>query len=119
MTPPYNRKQKGTEEPLDQSEIRVKKLTLNSTFTKLNHGIWSHHFMATKWGNSGNNDRLYWGGASKITTDGDNSHVIKRCLLFGRKAMTNLVRILKSRAITLQTKVHLVKAMVFPAVIHG
>ena len=59
------------------------------------------------------------GGGSKITTDGDNSHVIKRCLLFGRKAMTNLDRILKSRAITLQTKVHLVKAMVFPAVIHG
>ena len=63
---------------------------------------------------------IIWGGeGSKITTDGDNSHVIKRRLLFGRKAMTSRDSILKSRAITLQTKVHLVKAIVFPAVIHG
>ena len=53
-------------------------------------------------------------GASKITADGDCSHEIKRCLLLGRKGMTNLDSILKSRAITLLTKVHLVKAMVFP-----
>ena len=53
-----------------------------------------------------------WGG-SKITADGDGSHEIKRCLLLGRKAMTNLDGILKSRDITLPTKVHLVKAMVF------
>ena len=51
---------------------------------------------------------------SKITADGDCSHEIKRCLLLGRKAMTNLVRILKSRGITLLTKIHIVKAMVFP-----
>ena len=56
---------------------------------------------------------------SKITTDGDCSHEIKRHLLLGRKAMTNLDRILKSRDITLPTKVHLVKAMVFPVVIYG
>ena len=56
---------------------------------------------------------------SKITADGDCSHEIKRCLLFGRKAMTNLDSILKSRVITLPTKVHLVKAMVFPVVIYG
>ena len=56
---------------------------------------------------------------SKITADGDCSHEIKRCLLLGRKAMTNLDSILKSRDITLPTKVHLVKAMVFPVVIHG
>ena len=56
---------------------------------------------------------------SKITIDGDCSHEIKRCLLFGRKVMTNLDSILKSRDITLLTKVHLVKAMVFPAVMHG
>ena len=56
---------------------------------------------------------------SKITTDGDCSHEIKRCLLFGRKVMTNLDSILKSRDITLPTKVHLVKAMVFPVVIYG
>ena len=56
---------------------------------------------------------------SKITADGDCSHEIKRCLLLGRKAMTNLDSILKSRDITLQTKVCLVKAMVFPAVMYG
>ena len=56
---------------------------------------------------------------SKITTDGDCSHEIKRCLLVGRKAMTNLNSILKSRDITLPTKVHLVKGMVFPVVMYG
>ena len=56
---------------------------------------------------------------SKITSDGDCSHEIKRCLLLGRKAMTNLDSILKSRDITLPIKVHLVKAMVFPVVIYG
>ena len=56
---------------------------------------------------------------SKITADGDCSHEIKRCLLLGRKAMTNLDSILKSRDITLPTKVHLVKAMVFPIVMYG
>ena len=56
---------------------------------------------------------------SKITADGDCSHEIKRCLLLGRKAMINLDNILKSRDITLPTKVHLVKAMVFPVVVYG
>ena len=58
-------------------------------------------------------------GGSKITADGDCSHEIKRCLLLERNAMTNLERILKSRDITLPTKVHLVKAMVFPVVMYG
>ena len=58
-------------------------------------------------------------GGSKITTGSDCSHKIKRCLLLGRKVMTNLDSILKSRAITLPTKVHLVKAMDFPVVIYG
>ena len=58
-------------------------------------------------------------GGSKITADGDCSHEIKRCLLLGRKVMTNLDSILKSRDITLSTKVHLVKAMVFPVVMYG
>jgi len=58
-------------------------------------------------------------GGSKITADGDCSHEIKRCLLLGRKVMTNLDSILKSKDITLPTKVHLVKAMVFPAVTYG
>ena len=56
---------------------------------------------------------------SKITADGDFSHEIKRCLLLGRKAMSDLDSILKMRDITLQTKVHLVKAVVFPVVIYG
>ena len=72
------------------------------------------HFMANRWGNS---ERLYFLG-SKITADGDYSHEIKRCLLLGKKAMTNLDSILKSRDITLPTNVHLVKAMVFPVVMH-
>ena len=58
-------------------------------------------------------------GGSKITVDGDCSHEIKRRLLFGRKVMTNLDSILKSRDITLPTKVHLVEAMVFPVVMYG
>ena len=58
-------------------------------------------------------------GGSKITADGDNSQEIKRCLLLGKKAMTNLGSILKSRDITLLTKFHLVKAMVFPVVMYG
>ena len=62
-------------------------------------------------------DFIFWG--SQITADGDCSHEIKRCLLLGRKAMTNLDSILKSRDITLSTKVHLVKAMVFPVVMYG
>ena len=61
---------------------------------------------------------LFWGG-SRITADGDCSHVIKRCLLLGRKVMKNLDSILNSRDITLPTKVHLVKAAVFPVVMFG
>ena len=75
--------------------------------------------MGHRWGNSGNSDRLYFWGGSKITADGDFSHKIKRCLLVGRKAMTNLDSILKSRDITLPTTVRLVKVMVFPVVIYG
>ena len=66
--------------------------------------------MANRWGNS---DKLLFLGAPKITADGDCSHEVKRCLILGRKVMTNLDSILKSRYITLSTKVHLVKAMVF------
>ena len=74
--------------------------------------------MANKWGNNGNSDRLIFLG-SKITADDDCSHEIKRCLLLGRKVMTNLDSILKSRDITLPTEVRLVKAMVFPIVMYG
>ena len=75
--------------------------------------------MANRWGSNGNIDRLYFFFGSKITADGDCSHEIKRRLLLGRKAMTNLDSILKGRDITLSTKVHLVKVMVFPVVIYG
>ena len=75
--------------------------------------------MANGWANNGNNDRLYFGGGTKITVDGDCSHEIKRCLLLGRKNMTNLNNILKSRDVTLPTKVYLVKAMIFPVVMYG
>ena len=74
--------------------------------------------MANRWGNSGEMaDFIFWG--SKMTADGDCSHEIKRSLLLGRKAMTNLDNILKSRDITLPTKAYLVKAMVFPVVMCG
>ena len=72
--------------------------------------------MANSWGNNLNSERLYFLGGSKITADGDCSHVIKRPLLLGRKVMTNLDSILKSIDITFSTKVCLVKAMVFPEV---
>ena len=78
----------------------------------------SHHFMANRRRNSGSCGRLYFWG-SKITADGDCSHEIKRRSLLGRKAMTNLDSILKSRDITFPTKVCLVKAMVFPVFMYG
>ena len=74
--------------------------------------------MANRWGNNGHSDRLYLRG-SKITADGDCSHETERYLLLGRKAMTNKDSILKSKDITLPTKVHLIKAMVFPVVMYG
>ena len=74
--------------------------------------------MANTWGNNGNSDRIYFLG-SKIAADGYCSYEIKRCLLLGGEVMTNLDNILKSRDIILPTKIHLVKAMVFPVVMYG
>ena len=74
--------------------------------------------MGNRWGDSGNSVRLYF-SSSKITVDGDCSHEIKKHLLLGRKVMTTLDSILKSRDVTLPTKVRLVKAMVFPVVMYG
>ena len=74
--------------------------------------------MGNRWGNGGNSVRLYFSGL-KITADGDCSHEIKRHLFLGRKVMTNLDSIFKSRDITLPTKVHLVKVMGFPVVMYG
>ena len=82
------------------------------------HGIWSHHFKGNRWETVETVSDFIFGG-SKITADGECSHEIKRRLLLGRKVITNLDSILKSRDITLPTKVHLVKAMVFPMVVYG
>ena len=80
-------------------------------------GIWSHDFMANRWGNNENSETLYFLGLQNHC-NGDCSHQIKRHLLPGRKAMTNLDSILKSRDIILPKKVSLVKAMTFLAVIY-
>ena len=116
MTPPYDRKQRGTKGPLDEKSEKAG-LTLNIQKTKIMASS-----PITSWQIDGETmetvrDFIFLG--SKTTARGDCTHEIKRCLLLGRKAMTNLDRILKSRDITLPTKVHLVKAMVFPVVMYG
>ena len=106
-----------SEEELKSLLMKVKEESekVGSTFRKRRSWHLAHHLMGNTWGNSGNSDRLYFWG-SKITADGDCSHKIKRYLLLGRKIMTNLDSILKSRDITLPTNVHLVKAIAFPLV---
>ena len=91
-------------------------MAYSSTFRK--QRSWSHHFMGNRLGKSGNSVRLYFYGL-QITADGNCSQEIKRRLLLGRKSMTNLDSILKSRDITLLTKVRLAKAMFFPVVMYG
>ena len=119
MIPPLQQKARRTKQPLDESERAEWKSWLQTQHSEnQDHSIWSHHFMTKRWGNNGNSDRLYFGG-SQITAEGDFSHEIKRHLLLGRKAMTNLDSIFKSRDITLPTKVHLVKVIVFPVVMYG
>ena len=110
---------RGTKEPLDESERGEWKSWLKAQHSENeDHGIQSHHFMANKWGTVETvSDFIFLG--SKITTDGDCSHDIKRRLLLGRKVMTNLDSILKSRDTTLSKKICLVKAMVFPVVMYG
>ena len=116
---PYGRKWRGTKKPLDESESGEWKSWLKEQHSENeDHGIRSYHFMGNRWGNSGKGVRFYFLGF-KITADGDCSHKIKRRLLLGRKVMTNLDSMLKSRGITLPTKVHLVKATVFPVVMYG
>ena len=119
MTPPYGRKWRGIKEPLDESERGEWKVGLKLSIRKTK-------IMAsgpiTSWPISMETmetvtDFIFLG--SKITADGDCSHEIKRRLLLGRKVMTNLDSIFKSRDITLPTNVHLVKAMVFLVVMYG
>ena len=112
------RKWRGTKKSLDKSERGEWKSWLKAQHSENeDHGIWSHHFMANRWGNETVSDFIFLG--SKITAYGDCSHEIKRRLLLGSKVMTNLDSILKNRDITLPTKVHLFKAMVFPVVMYG
>ena len=116
-----------SEEKVKSLLIKMKEESEKAGLKNEDHGIWSHHFMANRWGNSGNSDRLYFLGLQNHC-----SCEIKRCLLLIRKAMTNLDSILKSRHyfakkvtlqskvdITLPTKVPLVKAMVFPVVMYA
>ena len=97
-------------------------LTLNWWFTlfliEKREGISCHHFMASRRGKSGSSDRFYLLGLQN-TVDGNCSHEIKRCLLLGRKAMTNLDSVLKSRDIILPINFHIVKDMVLPLVMYG
>ena len=118
MTPLYGRKQR-TKEPLmkvkEESENVGLKLSIQKTKTTASRPI-------TSWLIGGETTERMKGSnflGSKITADGDCSHEIKRCLLLGRKAMTNLNSILKGRDITLATKISLVKAVVFLVVMHG
>ena len=96
-----------SEEELKRLLMKVKeeseKVGLKSNIQKTK--IRSHHFMGNRWGNSGHSGRLYFFGAPKITADGDCSHEIKRHLLLGRKVMTNLASIFKSRDVTLNCDV--------------
>ena len=110
---PNGRKWRGAKEPLDESEKAGLKLSIQKTKIMASGPITSWQMDGEKWKQT---DFIFLG--SKITADGDCSHEIKRCLLLGRKAMTNLDRILKSRDITLPTKIHIVKAMVFPVVMY-
>ena len=122
MTPPLWQKVKRNKKPLDESERGKQKSWLKAQHSENeDDGIRSHYFMENRRGNSGNSGnsvRLYFWGL-QITANGDYSHEIKRHLLLERKVMTNLDSIFKSRDITLPTKVHLVKAMVFPLAMYG
>ena len=114
---PYGRKWRGTKKPLDESERGERKSWPKAQHSENeDHGIRCHHFI--DWETVETVPDFIFSG-SKITADGDCSHEIKRRLLLGRKVMTNLDSVFKSRDITLPTKVHLVKAMVFPVFTYG
>ena len=117
MTPPLWQKWRGTKKPLDESESgEWKSWPKAQHLENEDHGIWSHHFMGNRWGNSGSSIRLYF-----LELQNHCRWWLQpwKHLLLGRKVMTNLESIFKSRDITLPKKVHLVKAMVFPVVMHG
>ena len=97
-------------------EVEKAGLKLNIQKMKIMDGIWFHHFMANR---RGERVTYFIFLSSKISADSKCSHGIKRCSLLGRKIMTNLDSVLKSRDIALPAKVHLVKAMAFPVVMYG
>ena len=101
---------------MTENKEELKSLLLKTQHSKnKDHGIQSRHFMANTWGKNGNSGRLFsWD--PKITVDADCSYEIKRHLLLGKKAMTNLDSLLKSKGIILPTKFCMIKAMVFPVV---
>ena len=116
MTPPLSRKWTGTKKPLDKSERGEWKSWLKAQHSEdKDHGIWSHHFMANRWGKS---VRLYFLGLQNHCRWWQQ-HEIKRCSLLRRKAVTNLDSVSESIDITLLTKIHIVKAMVFTVVKTG
>ena len=118
MNHPYGRKWRGTKELLVEGKREEWKNWLKIQHSKnKDNGIQSHHFMANR-GEKVEAVICFIFLGSKITADSDCSHKIKRCLLLWRKAMTNLDSVLKSRDTTLPTKVHIVKAMVFPVVMY-
>ena len=123
MTPPLWQYARRTKEPLDESERGEWKSWLKTlNFLKFRKLKIMASGPISSWQIDGETMETVTDfilGSSKITTDGDCSHEIKRCLLLGRKIMTNLDSILKSRDITLPTKVHLVKATVFPVIMYG
>ena len=118
MTPPYGRKWRRTKKPLDESKRGEWKAGLKLNIQKMKimtSGSTTSWEIEKHW----NQCQTSFLGGSKYTVDGDCSHEIKRQLLLGRKVMTKLDSIFKSRDITLPTKLHLVKAMVFPVVMYG
>jgi len=119
MTPPlWQKVKRNSKASWWKWKRRVKSWLKAQHSENEDHGIWSHHFTGNRWETVETvSDFIF--GASKITADGDCSHEIKRRLLLGRKVMTNLDSIFKSRDLTLPTKVCLVKAMVFPVVTYG
>ena len=115
----YKKKQVYCKESLDQSERGERKSWLKAQHSENeDHGIQSNHFMENRWGNSGNSVRLYFWGVPKSLQMVTEAIKLKDTFL-GRKVMTNLDSIFQSRDITLPTKGHLVKAMVFPVIMYG
>ena len=119
MTPPlWQKVKRNSKASWWKWKWRVKSWLKAQHSENKDHGIRSHHFMANRWGNNRNSERLYfWEFQNHCRWW--LQYEVERWLLLGRKAMTNLDSIFKSRDITLPTKVHLVKAMVFPVVMYG